>query len=499
MTNMSPPAKDAALRVPMGQMPPAGQGEGAPGCRVERDLLGEVAIPAGALWGVHTKRAVENFPISGMPIGAFGELVQGLATVKQAAARANLALGYLDRTRADAIEAACKRIRNIPAYHDQFVVDAMQGGAGTSTNMNANEVIANVALELLGEKPGTYAVLHPNDHVNMAQSTNDVYPTALRLGLLLAVDPLVAALEGLLDALDEKARAFGAILKVGRTQLRDAVPMTLGQEFRAFHTAIATEIRSIKAHATAFEQVNLGGTAIGTGLNTDPRYAPTVMAELRVLTGRPMTGAPDLIEATSDVGAFVLFSGALKRLALKLSKMSSDLRLLSSGPRAGLGEIVLPAVQAGSSIMPGKVNPVIPEAVNQVAYLVAGHDMTITMCADGGQLQLNPFEPMIGYCLFTSIRILRAAIETLTTRCISGISADRERCGYLSSINIGIITALVPVLGYDVCSTIAKRALAENRKVTDLIVEEKLLSPQRLAELLRPDALTSPNVGRQAG
>ncbi|MCE2574182.1 aspartate ammonia-lyase [Komagataeibacter sp. FNDCR2] len=481
-------------------MAPAGQGDGPPpGSRIERDLLGEVTIPAGVLWGVHTGRAVENFPISGTTIGTFGELVQGLVTVKQAAARANFALGYLDRTRADAIEAACVRIRDNPAYRDQFVVDAMQGGAGTSTNMNANEVIANVALGLLGEKPGAYAVLHPNDHVNMAQSTNDVYPTALRLGMLLAVDPLVAALEGLLGALDEKARAFGAILKVGRTQLRDAVPMTLGQEFRAFHTAIATEIRSIKAHATAFEQVNLGGTAIGTGLNTDPRYAPTVMAELRALTGRPMTGSPDLIEATSDVGAFVLFSGVLKRLALKLSKMSSDLRLLSSGPRAGLGEIVLPAVQAGSSIMPGKVNPVIPEAVNQVAYLVAGHDLTITMCADGGQLQLNPFEPMIGYCLFTSIRILRAATETLTTRCISGISADRERCQYLSGINIGIITALVPVLGYDTCSTIARRALAENRKVTDLIVEEELLSPQRLAELLRPDALTSPNVGRQAG
>lgn len=499
MTNMPPPATASTNRVPAGQAGPAVGEARASGGRIERDLLGNVTIPAGALWGVHTKRALENFPISGTSIGTFGELVQALVTVKQAAARANFVLGYLDRTRADAIDAACRQILADPAYRDQFVVDAMQGGAGTSTNMNANEVIANVALVLMGKEAGAYAVLHPNDHVNMAQSTNDVYPTALRLGMLQAVDPLLVALEGLRDALDEKARAFAGILKVGRTQLRDAVPMTLGQEFGAFRAAIAAEILNVKEHAAAFEQVNLGGTAIGTGLNTDPRYAPTVMAELRRLTGRPMVGSPDLIEATSDVGAFVLFSGVLKRLALKLSKMSSDLRLLSSGPRTGLGEIVLPAVQAGSSIMPGKVNPVIPEAVNQVAYLVAGHDMTITMCADGGQLQLNPFEPMIGYCLFTSIRILRAAIETLTTRCVSGITADRERCQYLSDINIGIVTALVPVLGYDTCSAIARRALAENRKVTDLIVEEKLLSPQRLAQLLRPDALTTPNVGRQAG
>nr|WP_141259811.1 aspartate ammonia-lyase [Komagataeibacter diospyri] len=496
---MPPPAQDAAFCNSTGQTSPVGPETGLPVPRVERDLLGEVTIPPGALWGVHTKRALDNFPISGTTIGTFGELVQGLVTVKQAAARANLALGYLDPTRADAIDRACQIILENPAYRAQFVVDAMQGGAGTSTNMNANEVIANVALGLLGEKPGAYSVLHPNDHVNMAQSTNDVYPTALRLGLLLAVDPLVRALEGLHVALDEKAEAFGAILKVGRTQLRDAVPMTLGQEFGAFRTAIATEITSIKTHVTAFGQVNLGGTAIGTGLNTDPHYASTVMTELRSLTGRPMAISPDMIAATSDVGVFVLFSGVLKRLALKLSKMSSDLRLLSSGPRTGLGEIVLPAVQAGSSIMPGKVNPVIPEAVNQVAYLVAGHDMTITMCADGGQLQLNAFEPMIGYCLFTSIRILRAAIETLTTRCINGISADRARCQYLSDINIGIITALVPVLGYDTCSTIARRALAENRRVTDLIVAEKLLSPERLAALLQADALTGPNVGRQAG
>lgn len=457
-------------------------------------MLGEVTLPAGALWGVHTQRACENFPISGTPIGAFAELVDALVMVKRAAARANRDLGYLDAQRAQAIDAACGRILGNPAYRAHFVVDAMQGGAGTSTNMNANEVIANVALEVLGEPAGTYAVIHPNDHVNMAQSTNDVYPTALRVGIWLATGPLVEALEKLADALGEKADEFASILKVGRTQLRDAVPMTLGQEFHAFQTMIRTEIRSLKEQVHAFGQINLGGTAIGTGLNTDPRYAPVAVAHLQELTGLPVACAPDLIEATSDVGVFVLFSGVLKRLALKLSKMSSDLRLLSSGPRAGLGEITLPAVQAGSSIMPGKVNPVIPEVVNQVAYLVAGHDMTISMCADGGQLQLNPFEPMIAYCLFSSIRTLRAAVGTLSTRCIAGITADAKQCQHLSDINIGIVTALVPVLGYDKCSAIAKRALAEQRKVIDLIVEENYLSREELATLLRPDALTRPNL-----
>lgn len=496
MFNIPSHAADATDPFPASGVPPHSVQDGQ-GSRRERDLLGEADIPADALWGIHTWRALQNFPISGIPIGTYGEFVQALVSVKQAAARANHALGYLDARRAGAIDAACSEILGNPAYHAHFVVDAMQGGAGTSTNMNANEVIANVALVMMGEKPGTYALVHPNDHVNMAQSTNDVYPTALRLGVMLATGPLVAALEGLARAFGEKAQAFGAILKVGRTQLRDAVPMTLGQEFNAFRIAVETEIRNLKAHVSAFEQVNLGGTAIGTGLNTDPRYAQAVMAELRALTGRPMVHAPDLIEATSDVGAFVLFSGVLKRLALKLSKISSDLRLLSSGPRAGLGEIVLPAVQAGSSIMPGKINPVIPEAVNQVAYLVAGHDTTIGMCADGGQLQLNPFEPMIGYCLFSSLKILRTAVDTLSTRCVAGIVADPERCEYLSGINIGIITALVPVLGYETCSTIARRALAENRTVTELVVEENHLSPERLAQILRPEALTRPNIGVQ--
>ncbi|WP_245528402.1 aspartate ammonia-lyase [Gluconobacter morbifer] len=467
-----------------------------PDVRIERDLLGEMPIPANALWGVHTRRAVENFPISGEPVGAFPDFIRSFITIKRAAARANRALGYLDPERADLIETACSLLLERTDYSRDFIVDAMQGGAGTSTNMNVNEVIANVALKLAGREPGDYGVLHPNDHVNMAQSTNDVYPTALRLGVLDATQPLLAALDGLAQSLGEKALTFSPILKVGRTQLRDAVPMTLGQEFRAFQSAIETEIRQIREQSAAFLDVNLGGTAIGTGLNTDPRYADMVLEELRDLTGLPIRAAADRIEATSDVGVFVLFSGVLKRLALKLSKISSDLRLLSSGPRAGLGEIILPAVQAGSSIMPGKVNPVIPEAVNQVAYLVAGYDVTLTMCAEGGQFQLNPFEPMIGYCLFSSLKTLTSAVELLTTKCISGIVADAERCAYLFSRNIAIVTALVPVLGYDFCAGIARRALAENRTVTELVLQEKLLSREELAVLLQPELLTRPNVGR---
>ncbi|MCP1274670.1 aspartate ammonia-lyase [Gluconobacter albidus] len=466
------------------------------GFRVEKDLLGEACIPKNALWGVHTSRAAENFPISGEPVGAFSDFIRAFVTVKQAAARTNRALGYLDEDRASLIEAACRALLTRDDYCNHFIVDVMQGGAGTSTNMNVNEVIANVALELAGQKPGDYQILHPNDHVNMAQSTNDVYPTALRLGLLTATAPLLEALEELARAFGKKADEFSDILKVGRTQLRDAVPMTLGQEFRAFQHAMETEIRHIRSQCEAFLTVNLGGTAIGTGLNTDPRYADAVIRELGKLTGLAVTGAADRIEATSDVGAFVLFSGVLKRLALKLSKISSDLRLLSSGPRAGIGEITLPSVQAGSSIMPGKVNPVIPEAVNQVAYLVAGYDVTLSMCADGGQFQLNPFEPMIGYCLFSSLKTLTAAIRLLTTKCVSGIAADAEQCRFLFERNIGIVTALVPLLGYDTCSRIARRALAENRSVPELVLQEKLVSQDVLAGLLRPEFLTRPNVGQ---
>ena len=463
----------------------------AAGARLEHDLLGEREIPGAAYWGVHTLRAVENFPITGVPIGHFPELVKALAMVKQAAARANRKLGHLPRAKAEAIEQACDAIIT-GRYHDQFVVDAVQGGAGTSTNMNANEVIANLALELTGGGKGDYGALHPNNDVNMAQSTNDAYPTALRLAIILASAPLVRALEDLAYALKGKAVEFGDVLKMGRTQLQDAVPMTLGQEFDAFHATVKEDIARIRELVALFREVNLGATAIGTGINTDPRYAALAVEELGRISGQPMVLATNLVEATSDMGAFVLFSGLLRRIAVKLSKICNDLRLLSSGPRTGFAEIRLPAVQAGSSIMPGKVNPVIPEVVNQVAFLVIGHDLTVTLCAEGGQLQLNAFEPTIGFCILQSMRMLRAALDTLTKRCVAGIEADRERCRLLAVNSIGIVTALNPVLGYEACSRIAKRALDENRGVVDIVLEEKLLTEAQVAQLLRPEGMTQP-------
>jgi aspartate ammonia-lyase len=460
--------------------------------RREHDMLGEVDVPADAYWGVHTLRAVANFPITGVSIGHFPELVKALALVKQAAARANRRLGQLSPIKADAIDRACDRIAKEGRYLDQFVVDAVQGGAGTSTNMNANEVIANVGLELMGKKKGDYSSLHPNDDVNMAQSTNDAYPTALRLAIIFATAPLVASLQDLAYAFKEKAVEFADVLKMGRTQLQDAVPMTLGQEFDAFHATVKEDIARIGEAASLFREVNLGATAIGTGINADPRYASLVVEELSRASGQSMALASNLIEATSDMGAFVLYSGVLKRVAVKLSKICNDLRLLSSGPRAGLGEIRLPAVQAGSSIMPGKVNPVIPEVVSQVAYLVIGHDLTVTLCAEGGQLQLNAFEPTIGYCVLTSLRTLTAAIDTLTRRCIVGIEADRERCLALVEDSIGLITALGPTLGYETSSRIAKRALAERRRVADLVLEEGLMTAEELKDALGLEAMTRP-------
>src|ERR1700736_6628006 len=461
--------------------------------RREHDLLGERDVPAEAYWGIHTLRAVENFSITGIPIGHFPELVRALALVKQAAARANRRLGQLPAAKADAIDRACDLIAKEGRFLDQFVVDAVQGGAGTSTNMNANEVIANVALELMGKHKGDYAALHPNDDVNMAQSTNDAYPTALRLAIIFAADPLIAALEELAFAFKSKAVEFGDVLKIGRTQLQDAVPMTLGQEFDAYFATIKEDVARIREAAALFREVNLGATAIGTGINADPRYAALAIEELARASHEPMVPASNLIEATSDMGAFVLFSGVLKRVAVKLSKICNDLRLLSSGPRAGFGEIRLPAVQAGSSIMPGKVNPAIPEVVSQVAYLVTGHDLTVTMCAEGGQLQLNAFEPAIGFSILKSLRMLTAAIGTLTSRCVNGIEADRERCLGLVENSIGLVTALGPVLGYETCSRIARRALDERRTIAEVVLDEGLLTETRLNELLRLEAMTRPS------
>src|ERR1700735_2300143 len=359
--------------------------------RSEHDLLGSADVPESACWCIHTPRAVENFPIPGVPVGHFPDFVRALVLVKQAAARANRRLGHLPAAKADAIDRACDLIAKEGRYHNQFVVDAVQGGAGTSTNMNTNEVVANVALELTGHAKGDYATIHPNDDVNMEQSTNDAYPTALRLALIFAAKPLIEAVIDLAFAFKTKAIEFSDVLKIGRTQLQDAVPMTLGQEFEAFSVTLKEDIDRLNEARALFREVNLGATAIGTGINADSRYALLAVEELSRLAHEPMVSATNLIEATSDMGAFVLFSGVLKRLAVKLSKISNDLPLLSTGPRAGIAEIRLPAVQAGSSIMPGKVNPVIPEVVNQVAFLVIGHDLTVTMCAEGGQLQLNAF------------------------------------------------------------------------------------------------------------
>ena len=461
--------------------------------RREHDLLGEADVPADAYWGIHTLRAVENFSITGIPIRHFPELVRALALVKQAAARANRRLKQLPAEKADAIDRACDLIAKDRRYLDQFVVDMVQGGAGTSTNMNANEVVANVALELLGHRRGEYQFLHPIDDVNMAQSTNDAYPTALGLSLIFATEPLVQALQELAYAFKAKAVEFADVLKIGRTQLQDAVPMTLGQEFDAFHTTVKEDIDRLQEAAALFREVNLGATAIGTGITADARYASLAVEELARASSEPMVLAANLIEATSDMGAFVLFSGVLKRIAAKLSKICNDLRLLSSGPRAGFGEIRLPPVQAGSSIMPGKVNPVIPEVVSQVAYLVIGDDLTVTMCAEGGQLQLNAFGPTIGYSILTSLRMLTAAIDTLTRRCVNGIEADRERCLGFVENSIGLVTALGPVLGHETCSRIARRALDERRTIAELVMEEGLLTEARLKELLRLEAMTRPS------
>ncbi|WP_462382877.1 aspartate ammonia-lyase [Pseudomonas sp. Marseille-QA0892] len=462
--------------------------------RLEKDLLGTLEVPADAYYGIQTLRALNNFRLSGVPLSHYPKLVIALAMVKQAAADANRELGQLSGTRHQAISEACARLIK-GQYHDQFVVDMIQGGAGTSTNMNANEVIANIGLEILGHAKGDYAHLHPNNDVNMAQSTNDAYPTAIRLGLLLGHDTLLASLKSLIDALAEKGEAFSQVLKMGRTQLQDAVPMTLGQEFRAFANTLGEDHDKLARLAPELLcEVNLGGTAIGTGINSDPRYQSIAVQRLAQISGQPLVPAADLIEATSDMGAFVLFSGLLKRLAVKLSKICNDLRLLSSGPRTGINEINLPARQPGSSIMPGKVNPVIPEAVNQVAFEVIGNDLALTLAAEGGQLQLNVMEPLIAYKIFDSIRLLQRAMDMLREHCIVGITANEAHCRALMENSIGLITALNPYIGYENSTRIAKSALESGRGVLELVREEQLLDDTTLADILRPENMIAPRL-----
>ncbi|MCK6401525.1 MAG: aspartate ammonia-lyase [Sphaerotilus natans subsp. sulfidivorans] len=460
--------------------------------RTEHDLLGDREVPVDVYWGVHTLRAIENFPISGTPISSCTALIVALAQIKQAAAQTNHDLGLLDVRRCDAIVQACQEII-AGELHEQFVVDVIQGGAGTSTNMNANEVIANRALEILGAVRGDYATLHPNEHVNIGQSTNDVYPSALKIATWQGIQGLIVAMEELREAFAGKASEFDDVLKMGRTQLQDAVPMTLGQELRTYAVMIGEDQARLREASSLICELNLGATAIGTGITAHPAYAAQVITRLRDLTGIPLETAPDLVEATQDCGAFVQLSGVLKRVAVKLSKTCNDLRLLSSGPRAGLGEINLPARQAGSSIMPGKVNPVIPEVVNQVAFEVIGNDMTVTFAAEAGQLQLNAFEPIIAHSIHKSITHLGRACQVLARHCVRGITANREVMRASVENSIGIVTALNPYIGYANATSVAQEAFLTGGSVAAIVVERGLLTPAQLAEILRPEVLTRPH------
>ena len=457
--------------------------------RTETDSLGSMEIPADAYWGIHTARALENFPISMRPISVYRDLVKALAMVKQASARANRQIGVLDPALADLIDRAAQRVID-GEFHDQFVVGVVQGGAGTSTNMNANEVITNIALEMAGRQKGDYAFLSPIDHTNRSQSTNDVYPTAVKIGLSLDLVTLLEELDLLKQSFMGKAVEFHDILKIGRTQLQDAVPMTLGQEFHGFATTLGYDHQRLTENANLMFEINMGATAIGTGITTHPGYAPAVLAHLREITGLDLVTADDLVEATSDTGSFMSFSSTLKRNAMKLSKICNDLRLLSSGPQAGLGEINLPAQQAGSSIMPGKVNPVIPEVVNQVAFSVAGADLTVTMASEAGQLQLNAFEPIIAHSIFQSITWMRRAMRTLRVHCVDGITANRDRLGAMVGSSVGVVTALTPFIGYAASAALAKTALLTHRNVGDLVVEAGLMTREEVDKQLSPARLS---------
>ncbi len=466
-------------------------GFGGARTRREHDLLGERDVPDDALYGVQTLRALENFPITGMPLREFPALVEALAAVKEAAALANAELGLLPRQTADLIVRAAQEIR-AGRHHEHFLVDMIQGGAGTSTNMNANEVIANRALELSGHERGEYQFVHPNNHVNLSQSTNDVYPTAVKLALHTVIEQLRLAMKDLAAAFLAKGDEFAPFLKMGRTQLQDAVPMTLGQEFTAFGHTILEDVERLGEAQALIREINMGATAIGTGINAPPGYAEAVRAHLSRIAGLQLITAFDLVEATADTGAFVQLSGVLKRCAVKLSKICNDLRLLSSGPRAGLGEINLPAMQPGSSIMPGKVNPVIPEVVNQVCFDVIGGDITVTMAAEAGQLQLNVFEPVIAYRLLGGIAELASACTVLRARCVNGITANPDRMRGFVEHSIGIVTALVPVIGYEASTEIARDALASGRGVYELVMERGLLTRDQLDQALNPEAMTAP-------
>jgi aspartate ammonia-lyase len=460
--------------------------------RLEHDLLGDYQVPINAYWGVHTARAVDNFPISGVPIGHYRSLIQALAIVKQSTAQANFELGELAGEINDAISKACQEVAE-GKFDSEFVVDAIQGGAGTSTNMNANEVIANRAIEIMGGTKGDYSIVHPLNHVNMSQSTNDVYPTALKLALILEINELLKAMAHLQAAYQAKADEFKDVIKMGRTQMQDAVPMTLGQEFATFSRMTMEDIQRLQETVPLLREINLGGTAIGTGLNAPAGYAQKACSILSKNSGFDFVVAEDMVEATQDAGVFVMVSGVLKRIAVKLSKTSNDLRLLSSGPRAGLDEINLPPRQAGSSIMPGKVNPVIPEVVNQIAFAVIGNDVTVTMAAEAGQLQLNAFEPIMCRALMMSITQLRQGCYVLADACVSGITANVEKLRLSVEQSIGLVTVISPILGYENATIVAQKALADDISVREVVMELGLMTAAQFDEMLgNIDALVRP-------
>jgi aspartate ammonia-lyase len=467
------------------------------GVRVEHDSLGERELPNAVYYGVQTQRALENFAISGVKLHNFEHMIEALAFVKKSAALANGELGVITAVQTKAICDACDELLN-GKLHNHFVVDMFQGGAGTSTNMNANEVIANRGLELMGYEKGQYEHLHPNDHVNCSQSTNDAYPTAIKLAVLLSLQDLLSAMTQLREALRAKGDEFADVLKMGRTENQDAVPMTLGQEFSAYAEMIDSAMDALKRNSEEFLSVNMGATAIGTGLNSPPGYADLVAAKLREVSGFQVQKADNLVEATQDCGAFAQISGTLKRSAVQISKICNDLRWLSSGPRCGLNEINLPPMQPGSSIMPGKVNPVIPELVNQICYQIIGYDAIVSMAAEASELELNMAEPIMAYDLLHGLMILKNACITLTSRCIAGIEANRDVCrGYVES-SIGLVTALNPVLGYEKSAAIAKEALKTGGSVYDLVLEKGWLSKEQLDDMLKPENMTDPRQIPQA-
>ncbi len=465
--------------------------QNAPKMRLEHDFLGEMEIPANIYYGIQTMRALENFYVSGQPISTFPEFIRALAWIKKAAAKANAKLGVLPENIEKGICAACDAIIEGKLL-DQFPVDVIQGGAGTSTNMNANEVIANRALEIMGHQKGEYQYCHPNNHVNCSQSTNDAYPSALRLALYVKLGRLIGDIDYLRQGFAAKGDEFAHVVKMGRTQLQDAVPMTLGMEFHAYANTLGEEITRLEEARKLALEINMGATAIGTGICSPKGYIDLVIKELWAVSGIPVKSSPNLVEATWDTGCYVQISGALKRSATKISKICNDLRLLSSGPRTGLNEINLPKMQPGSSIMPGKVNPVMPEMVNQICFDIMGKDVTIAIASEAGQLELNVMEPIMALCMFNGINRLGKGIRALQDRCVNGITANTERCRQMVEHSIGIVTALLPYIGYEKAAAIAKEALATGKSVVQLAIDQNLLATGEIEKILSPENMLQP-------